>query len=282
MPVPFLSFVMGTQSFAQDAPPADEPTLKLVEPGESAEDRERVKLSEDSKAPASPDSSNTPASATPEVGEPEKTKLPESIQKMSEAEKNKLRGLLRDASTYLGGIRVQEAFAKLVDAEAMAPDYAAVWNLKGAAYTKLRDFERAEKAFGKAVELDPTVFMSRFNLNEIYFVRGEFETANRAFAEMLASDEELPPGTEPLIEFKIVICKLMLDDEAGARDIMEKFDFLDDHPAYYFCNAAIHFSKDEEDEAKEWMESAEKIYDRNQINIYTDSLIEVGWLENLQ
>ena len=84
------------------------------------------------------------------------------------------------------------------------------------------------------------------------------------------------------MDFKIFICRLKQGDEAGAREILKKFDYLDDQPAFYYCNAAIHFDKDEEGEARKWLASAGKIYPRAQLDIYTDSFVEVGWIENLQ
>ena len=66
---------------------------------------------------------------------------PEWLRKLSIEQQRQIQSLLRDAATYLNGIRVQEAFEKIIDAEAMAPEYWAIHNLKGAAYTKIREFD---------------------------------------------------------------------------------------------------------------------------------------------
>lgn len=234
-----------------------------------------------------PPAETTPAKPVPPAGTVDlsggtKNRIPESILQMSDENKQKLNGLLQDAATYLGGIRIQEAFEKLVEAEAMAPDYSAIHNLKGAAYTKLRHFRKAEVAFKKAIELDPDAFMSHFNLTEIYFVSGDFPKASNGFKNLTTKNPEMPDGTKALIDFKRIICHLRQNDEAGARALLGNFDFLDDHPGYYFGHAAIEFQNGKEDEAKRWIRSAERIYDRNQVSIYTDSFIEVGWLEHLQ
>ena len=267
---------------AQDTPPAaDTPKVKPGAVEAPAAGAESIDLL-DPKAAAPIPPPDAPPNPDLDLSEGLEARVPESLKKMTDEEKAKLGGLLQDAVTYLGGIRIQEAFEKLVDAEAMAPDYAPVWNLKGAAYTKVRNFDKAGEAFGKAVELDPAAFMSRFNLTEIHFVQHKFPKADKEFANLIVANPKMLVATKALINFKIAICKLKQDDEPAAIAIIEKFDPLDDHPGFYFGNAALHFHRGEEDKAKSWMISAERIYGKNQINIYTDSFIEVGWIDNLQ
>ena len=269
---------------AQDAPAAGEPNVKIEQPSTTDEDREKVRLT-DGPTPELPTETegDAPKPPTPDIsGKDEKTPIPASIEKMSDEDKQKLGSLLQDASTYLGGIRVQEAFEKLVEAEAMAPDYAAIHNLLGAAHTKSRNFDKAAVSFGRAVELDPRAFMSKFNLTEIHFVQGKFAEAEKEFRELLEINPKIPEATKALIEFKILVCLLKQDDEKGAMAILDTYDFLDDHPGFYFGNAAIHFNKGEENKARAWMASANRGYPPQQNSIYTDSFIEIGWVENLQ
>ncbi len=272
---------------AQDAPPVDEPTLTIDAVG--GDDEDAIKLIEESEldvpggdvAPAAPGGAPPPPTGVGLNGQNQRD-LPASLKAMNEEQRQKLNSLLQDASTFLGGIRVQEAFEKIVEAEAMAPDFAPVYNLKGAAYTKVRDFEKAGIAFAKALELDPTAFMSRFNLTEIHFVSGNFAGAEKSFVEMLKMNPAMPEGTRALIEFKILICRLKLGNPAGAEEVLQKFDRLDDHPGFYFGHAAIEFHNENEDKAKAWIAAAGKCYPPSQIDVYTDSFIEVGWIENLQ
>ena len=279
------SSIFTSGLLAQDAPAVDDPEIKLDAGIGGEVDPDKVKLggAGDINLPdAKPGTAAVEAAPLAAADTKNARKIPESIKKMSEEEKRKLGSLLSDASSYLGGIRVQEAFEKLVEAQMMAPDYAAVHNLLGAAHTKVRDFDKAAASFAKAVEIDPEAFMSRFNLTEIYFVQGKHAEAEKGFKELIALNKDMPESTRALMEFKILICRLKQADEAGAREILKKFDYLDDHPAFYYCNAAIHFNNEEEAEARRWLASAEKIYPRAQLDIYTDSFIEVGWIENLQ
>ena len=276
-----LSASLSVGSLAQDAPAPGEPSVQLGGPKVEDDDAPKVDLgsTDTPPAPGTGGASDGPLSpSTPD----KPAAVPESIKKMSDEEKRKLGGLLQDASSYLSGVRVQEAFEKLVDAEAMAPDYAAVHNLIGAAHTKVRNFDKAALAFEKAVALDPRAFMSKFNLTEIRFVQHKWEQAQAEFEALVKENPDMPESTLALIEFKILICMLKQGNGAGASEVLKKYDFLDDHPAFYFCNAAIHFSRDEEEKARGWMQSAERIFPAGQNGIYADSFIEVGWIDNLQ
>ncbi len=213
---------------------------------------------------------------------PTSTDIPQWLARLTVEEQRKLQSLLGDAATYLSGIRVQEAFERILEAEAIAPEYSAVHNLKGAAYTKIRQFDKATEAFTKALELNPASFMCRFNLTEMNFVKGNFDQAEKGFRQLISDQPALPETNKALIQFKILICRLKQDDEPGALTILKTWDFLDDHPCFYFGNAAIHFNKDEKKEAKAWLDAAKKIYPPGQINLYTDSFIESGWIENFE
>lgn len=208
--------------------------------------------------------------------------LPDSVKKLSAEERQKLQKLLNDASGYIGGIRIQEAFEKIIEAEAIAPDLFQLHNLKGAAYTKIRDFPKARVSFLKSLELNPTAFMSKFNISELDFVEHKFPDAEKNFKKLVADSPEMNLGTRRLIEFKILITLLKQDKDAEAAKIQETFDYLEDTPAYYFGNAAIAFDADDEEEARGWIRSAEKIYSPQEVSVYLDSFIEIGWIDNLQ
>ena len=114
---------------------------------------------------------------------------PESkkFNSLDNTEKNELILLLREAAQLVTGIRVQEALEKIISAENIVNDYAPLFNLKGAAYTKIRDFDQAQSSFKKALELDPKGVMTKFNLNEMLFVKkmcAHYECAKPIFQQL--------------------------------------------------------------------------------------------------
>jgi len=304
-----LAIAAATAPFVQAQDAGDKPAL----------DPESVKLDDD--APGNPgDAAEEPAKDPLGEGAAEEARI---IKALPEADQARLRELLRDASSFVSGIRLQEAFEKLLEAEEIAPELFTIHNLKGAVYTKMRDFDKARASFEKAIAIAPEAFMGRFNLAETCFVTDNYEEAIERFESLLPTLEkqakeakaaagnpkkpldatqrknlllqaEATLGTIKLIQFKLLIAKLKTGDQAAADAIQKSFHYLDDAPAFYYGNAALAYHRADEaegnalavreaqEEAQQWLRSAEKIYNRQQLEIYTDSLIETGWIDNLQ
>ena len=145
----------------------------------------------------------------------------------------------------------------------------------------MRDFEKAEAAFGKAVELIPEAFHSKFNHTEIIYVTGRYPEAEKAFQKLLQDFPDTHVATRRLIEYKVLICKLKQGDEEAAERMLETLDYLDDTPAYYVSHAAIAYNKEDKESAEEWIQSARRIYSPTQIEVFLDALVEAGWIETL-
>ena len=215
------------------------------------------------------------------------------LLKLPQEQQDKVKKLVSEASTLVGGIRLQEALQKLTEAEVLAPDLFMIHNLKGAVLTKARMFDEARKAFQKAQQLHPKSFHPKFNLAEIEFVqaaykarngkeeeaKAQFATAQKQFEALLAGSVDVP--TQKLIEFKVVVCQLKQGNTAEAEETVKGFSYIDDEPVYYVGHAALEFHKDDKAAAQEWIDSANRIYTPAQVTIYMDSFIEVGWVETL-
>ena len=219
---------------------------------------------------------------SPKAKANESTSAKVKFDSLSQEQKQTLRKTLMEAANLLNGIRVQESLEKIIEAESMVSDFAPLYNLKGAAYTKIRDFDKAQAAFERAVLLDPSAVMTKFNLTEMHFVKKNYPLADKEFSKFLSSNKELPEETKALVQYKLLICYLKQGKGNDANEILESFDYLDDHPAFYYSNAAIHFNKGEKIEAGSWLNAAGKIYKPAINDIYNDSLIEAGWLENIE
>ena len=204
------------------------------------------------------------------------------FESLSKEKKESLRKTLMEAASLLNSIRIQESLEKIIEAETMVSDFGPLYNLKGAAYTKIRDFDKAQAAFERAVALNPKAVMTKFNLIEMYFVKKNYPLADKEFTNFLSTNKELPKETKALVKYKLLICNLKQKEESDAKEILKDFDYLDDHPAFYFSNAAVHFNKGEKIKANSWLTAASKIYNIAINEVYNDSLIEAGWLENIE
>lgn len=248
-----------------------------------------LSVAQETKAPASA-ASPPKAAAAPRVDDDPTL---EKLKSLTPDQQEKVKKALNEASAFVGGIRLQEALQRLVDAEALAPDLFMVHNLRGAVFTKMRLFGKARESFKKAQELHPTSFHPKFNLAEIEFVEAadkgrsgdeaaakvQFASAQKMFEALIPTNPDI--STRRLMEFKVVICKLKQGKTEEAEKAVKAFSYIDDEPVYYLGHAAIEFHRGDKTAAQEWIDSANRIYAPQQISIYMDSFIEVGWVETL-
>lgn len=185
----------------------------------------------------------------------------------------------REGSRFLAEKRVQEALDKITDAEIILPDHPDILNLKGSIFVNIRDFDRAAKYFDRVKELYPGLWQTDFNRVEMDFVRDDWATALQGFNKILSEHgEKLDVNTARLIDFKIAICHLKLDQPAEAKKVIDKYGYYDASPIFYYGNAAMAFQEGNNVGASEWIRNAKEIYPPQINAIFEDSLFEAGWL----
>jgi Tfp pilus assembly protein PilF len=84
-----------------------------------------------------------------------------------------------------------EAIANFFIATQKAPNEPKVWNSLGIAYMEVYEYEKAESAFRRAIEVDKKFTESRLNLGVMYFRKKDYENALREIRTALA-DETFP------------------------------------------------------------------------------------------
>lgn len=234
-----------------------------------------------------PDSYKRPAKSADDPSLKMLDQLPDSVANLKPAQRIEITKLLREAATYIQGIRLQEGLDRLIKIEAITPDLFQTYNLRGAIYTKLRDFDKARAVFKKALSLKPGLMEAMFNLAELDFVEKKFASAESAFRQLRADNPDLRLETAKLIEYKLYISMLMQSQGEGdakynaAMAMLDSFDYLDDYPLHYYGMAVKAFQVDNKEEAEGWMASARRIYDKATQTIYIDALIEMGWVDSL-
>lgn len=274
------SVALTVPAFSQGTAPAPAADAKIdLQDPEAAKDG-AVKLDPIPGAGAIPGSGTPgPAAAAPAV-------IP-GLEKLSEPQRQAAAKGIADVASYMRGVRLQESLERLNDVEAITGEFHIVSNMRGAVFTKMRDFKAARTEFVRAIELTKDQpkenFHPRFNLAEINFVEKKWPQARKEFSDLIAHGTIPDPGTKRLMQYKIFICLLQEKQADAASAILEQFDQYDnDSPAWYFARAATSFSKGKKEEAEEWLASANKIYPKDINDVYQDSLVEVGWLETLQ
>ena len=271
-----ISILLSPVLFAQKPAPDAGEKIELKDPAPTGESK--VKIEGGIKKANLPDSPETPPEAPRE--------LP-GLEKLSDEQRRLLIAGMGEVSDYLRGVRWQEALEKLGELEAAVGANHYIENLRGAVFTRMRNFDKARGHFSKALELakghDSEAFHPKFNLAELDFVSKKWDPAREAFQKLLTDPGKPGTGSDTLINFKIMICDLQQKKPAEADLVIQTFDQYDaDSPAYYYANAVKLFIKDDKEGANEWLESAKRIYPKEINEVYNDSLVEMGWLETLQ
>jgi tetratricopeptide (TPR) repeat protein len=256
----------------------------------------------------------------------QQVELPETLKALTTDQLAKYDEAKSEGVSYLRTVRLTEALAKFLEAENIPanrwsdangankpfPGIAELENLRGAVFTKMKDYQRARKHFANSLSLEKESFHPRFNIAELDFVEKQFELAIQGFESLVIENDRLKKvqlakfskeedrsqieknflSTERLIKYKLLICQLKLGKLEEADKIMASFDSFDDEcPAYYFSKAVYEYIKPAEGQTAEkkrdekaagWIESAKSIYRPDQNEVYLDSIIEMGWLQALQ
>lgn len=84
-----------------------------------------------------------------------------------------------------------EAIANFFIATQKAPNEPKVWNALGIAYMEVFEYEKAESAFKRALNVDKKFTEARLNLGVMYFRKKDYENALREIRTALA-DESFP------------------------------------------------------------------------------------------
>jgi tetratricopeptide (TPR) repeat protein len=233
-----------------------------------------------------PEPGAIPGSGTPAAA-PAPLPVIAGLEKLSDSQRQAAAKGIADVASYMRGVRLQESLERLNEVEAITGEFHIVSNMRGAVFTKMRDFKSARAHFMRAIEMTKNQprenFHPRFNLAEINFVEKNWSQARKEFSDLIANAVIPDPATKRLMEYKVFICLLQEKQADAAMAQMEKFDQYDhDSPAWYFAQAAQCFSREKKEEAEEWLGSANKIYPKEINDVYQDSLVEVGWLQTLQ
>ncbi len=173
-----------------------------------------------------------------------------------------------------------DAALKALDAiDARQPDLAESRNLRGVVLMRKGDYDKAEAALRKALKIEPNFWNASFNLSEIPFLKKDWAEARNRFEALVAGkSDEMKGETRLFIQYKILLTFVLQGKENTADWIVNKFEAEKESPALYYSNAAIAFHRNNQKEAKEWMDAAEKHYPASLNKLFAEAFYEVGWL----
>lgn len=200
---------------------------------------------------------------------------------LPEESRNQFLEHYNEASRLFSQKRIFETLEACDKAHKIFAESPEIYNTKGSCYVELRAFDKALAAFEKAATLSSDNLSIQFNIAEVHFVTRRWQKAHDTFADLLTKLPEANLALGRLAEFKILLCKIKLDDLNGARILAEKYDYLDDSPYYYFAQAALAYQQEDLRAAEQWLGRAARIFgDRALLAPWHDTLVEFGYIKS--
>ncbi len=125
----------------------------------------------------------------------------------------------------------------------------------------------------KAVTLDPTSLVIRFNLGEVFLTMGKYQDAFSQYEQCLG----IMPG-DGLIRFRAFLCLVLDKQNEKATAWLATFQPAMNNPSYYYSQAAWHFSRSDEEAALFFLLSAREQFTPIRNYPYAVALMEQGWI----
>jgi len=173
-----------------------------------------------------------------------------------------------------------EALKQLDAIDARQPDLAASKNLRGVILMRQGNYDQAETALQDAAQIDPKFWNARFNLAQIPFLKKDWTEARKRFEQLISSGgPDLAKEGSQLIQYKILLTYLMEGKENMVDSMLAKLELSPDTPAVDYVKAAVALQQKNQNEAKDWINAAEKNFSPQLNKLFAESLYEVGWLE---
>ena len=109
------------------------------------------------------------------------------------------------------------------------------------------------------------------SIGELLFLERQYPQALDSFSKMLRAD----PANE-LLQFKIVLCLLLMNQAREAEKLLARMKFPGNGPAWYYARAAFQITEGNKRRARELLGSAQVIFP-DKTSLYDETFEDLGW-----
>ncbi len=135
--------------------------------------------------------------------------------------------------------------------------------LRVACFQEMEMYAEALEIVLQQLKAQPKDVISQYNLSSIYMGMKDYQKCVDVTEPLLRNiSMEEDKKFRDLLNFRLFICKLALDDEVGAIKVVEYCSILDDSPLYYMVQSAVSLYKKDRLKAAENLKAAQNIYGR--------------------
>jgi len=184
--------------------------------------------------------------------------------------------LLKQAIGRLELNQTDEAMSKVNAALEADPKNWAVYYVRGNIYAVNHEWDKAEKDYQTALQMNGHDSSIQYNLADIEFLQKKYDLARPGFAALEHDDE-----IGDLCTYKVFLCDLYGAHLDTAGQDLDALNQIGSNASYYFANAAWSLYHQKLNEAQGWLSSAAKIYSPSKFKRYTASLSVLGYPEKM-
>lgn len=164
-----------------------------------------------------------------------------------------------------------EALARLEKLRDRDPADPLLLNLMGSVYTKKQNYQKAEKAFRQAIDLEPGFFPAAYNLGELLFLQEKYALAREYYQTMRATDYR-----HELLQFKVALCDILAGENQRASCVINAIKYPGDSPAWYYAHAAFEHKQGNTSKAREYIRGAKFVYGPDKTALFDETFQNIG------
>lgn len=168
--------------------------------------------------------------------------------------------------------KYDEALQRLDALRDRHPSDPLILNLMGSVYTKKLNYQKAEKAFRQALDLEPGFFPAAYNLGELLFLQEKYALARQYYETMRATDHR-----HELLQFKVALCDILSGETDRAKKVMNAIKYPGDSPAWYYAHAALEQKQGNTAKACEYLRGAKFVYGPEKTALFDETFQTIGY-----
>ena len=204
------------------------------------------------------------------------------ILNLAPTDQKKLKGHFMEALRLYKQKRIFESLNEIAEAEKIHKEYPGTLNLKGLCYMEFRDFKTARENFVAALALAPKDGDIMINIAELDFVTKNWVSCEKNLNQALLLTNEKEIQKTRLIEFKLLLAKIKLNNTEEVETLSKKYDFHDDSPFHYYAEAAMANEKEDRKKAREWLGICRRVFRKPELLArWQETLIAYGYIPSV-
>ena len=167
--------------------------------------------------------------------------------------------------------RCDEALERLEALRDRHPGDPLILNLMGSVYIKKLNYQKAERSFRQALDLEPGFFPAAYNLGELLFLQEKYALAREYYQTMRATDHR-----HELLQFKVALCDILAGETERAKKVMNAIKYPGDSPAWYYAHAALEHKQGNTAKAREYIRGAKFVYGPDKTALFDETFETIG------